>query len=108
MAAYRVVSTSISHNADAEKTMRFNLSIVEIEAFIIGKYGLGSLSEKEYNHKICSSIIGKALKFRKRAVFCEYAKKLPPMTFKEKLMHFVPTAYYWLFVLYHRKARSRK
>ena len=108
MAAYRIISTSLSNNADEEKNMGFNLLIVEIEAFIIGKYGLGSLSEKEYNHKICRSIIGKALKFRKRAVFCEYAKKLPPITFKEKLLHFVPTAYYWLFVLYHRKTRSRK
>ena len=106
MATYRIVSTSSSHNADAEKAMRFNPSIAEIEAFIIEKYGLGSPSEKEYNHKICSSIIGKALKVRKRAVFREYAKKLAPQTFKETMMHFAPTIYYWLFVLYHRKTRK--
>ena len=108
MAAYRILQTSVSNNADDEKNMRFNISITEIEAFIIEKYGLGSLSEKEYNHKICSNIISKALKFRKRAVFCEYAKKLIPMTFKEKMMHYAPTTYYWLFVLYHQKNRSRK
>ena len=108
MAAYRIVSTSLSNNADAERHLQFYFSVTKIEAFIIAKYGLGSLSEKEYHNKTCRYIIGKALKFRKRAVFCEYAKKLPPMTFKEKLMHAVPTAYYWLFVLYHRKTRSRK
>ena len=104
MAAYRIVPTSISHNADAEKHLQFYFSLIKkIDTFIISKYGLGSLPEKEYHNKTCRYIIGKALKFRNRTVFCEYAQKLIPMTFKEKLMHFAPNAYYWQFVLRHRK-----
>lgn len=103
MAAYRVIPTSLSNNANAEKNMRFNLSIAEIEAFIIEKYGYGNLSEQEYNHRICNRIIGKALKFRKYTVFCKYAKKLIPTTTKEKIMHLIPTIYYWMFMLYHLK-----
>lgn len=103
MAAYRIIPTSLSNNVDAEKNMRFNLSIAEIEAFIIEKYGYGNLSEQEYNHRACNRIIGKALKFRKYTVFCKYAKKLVPTTIKEKIMHLIPTVYYWMFRLYHLK-----
>lgn len=100
MSAYRIIPTSLSNNVYPEKNMRFNLSIAEIEAFIIEKYGLGNLTEKEYNHKICSSIIGKALKFRNRIVFIKYARKLIPMTIKERIIHLAPTIYYWIFTLY--------
>lgn len=101
MAAYRVVSSSLSNNANAEKNMNFNLSIVEIEAYIISKYGLGSLTEKEYNHRICSRIMGKALKLKRHEEFRQYAKKLVPESFKERIMHYAPSLYYWQFLLRH-------
>lgn len=103
MAAYRIVPTSLSNNANTEKHMNFELSIAEIDAYIISKYGLGSLTEKEYNHRICIRMIGKALKFRKHEEFHEYAKKLSPQSFKERIMHYVPSLYYWLFCLLHNK-----
>ena len=101
LAAYRIVSTSISNNANKEKQLYFAIGIAKIEEFIIKKYGYGNLSSLDYNQKICLNIIGKALKRENEKIFCEYAKRLTPISLKQKIMHFFPHLYYWQFIIRH-------
>lgn len=101
-AAYRVLLTSISNSKDAQKQMNFNIAIAQIEEYIISKFGYGTLSPSQYNHIICTCIMGKALKLHKCKEFCTYAKKLRPVTLKEKIMHLFPNLYYWQFTARHK------
>lgn len=101
LAAYRIVSTSISNNADKEKQLDFSVKIAIIEEFIISKYGYGNLSPLDYNQKICLDIAGRALKRKQEKTFCDYAKRLKPISIKQKFMHFFPHLYYWQFIIRH-------
>lgn len=100
-AAYRLLSTSISNSKDAQKQMNFNIAIAQIEEYIISKFGYGTLSPRQYNHMICTCIMGKALKLHNKEVFCDYARKFIPRTLKEKAMHLFPGLYYWQFTTRH-------
>lgn len=101
LAAYRIVSTSISNNANKEKQLDFSVKIATLEEFIISKYGYGNLSPLDYNQKICLDITGRALKRKQEKTFCIFCKKLIPLSLKQKIMHFFPHLYYWQFVLRH-------
>lgn len=102
LAAYRHASTSLSNNIVFEKHMDFIFNIIEIEKYIIKKYGLDEITQDEYNNRIALMIIGKALKFHKIKLFCQYAKRLKsPLSLKQKIMHFFPHLYYWQFILRH-------
>lgn len=101
LAAYRHASTSLSNNTDFEKHMNFIFNIVEIEKYIIEKYGLNGISQNEYNNRISFNIMGRALKFHKIDLFCEYSKRLKPISLKQKIMHFFPHLYYWQFIIRH-------
>lgn len=101
LAAYRHTSTSLSNNILFEKHIDFILNIIGIEKYIIEKYGLNGMTQDEYNNRIAFMIIGKALKFHKIDLFCEYAKRLTPISLKQKIMRFFPHLYYWQFILRH-------
>ena len=101
LAAYRIVSTSISNNANKEKQLDFAIGIAKIEEFIIKKYGYGNLSSLDYNQKICLNIIGKALKRKNEKTFCKYAKTITPTSLKQKFMRYFPHLYYWQFIIRH-------
>lgn len=103
LAAYRILGSSVSNNLNAKKNMDFNLSIAKIEKYIISKFGMGGGTELQYNQKICTSIMGKALKLRQIAPFVEYARLLVPQNFKQKVMHAFPRLYYFLFTVRHRE-----
>lgn len=102
-AAYRVLATSISNNKDFKKVMDFNLSNEKIEEYVIKKFGLGSLSEKSYNQKICTNLMGKALRLHQPSVFVEYARKLVPQSLKQKIIRAFPRLYYFQFTVRHKK-----
>ena len=99
--AYRVLESSISNNENAQKYMGFHISCAKIEEYVISKYGYGSITPEEYNQRICLCIMGRALKRHRRKEFCIYAKKLIPMSFKQKIMHYMPSLYYWQFTFRH-------
>lgn len=101
LAAYRHTSTSLSNNIFFEKHIDFILNIIEIEKYIIEKYGLNGITQNEYNNRISFIIMGKALKFHKLKLFCEYAKKLKPISIKQKFMRYFPHLYYWQFIIRH-------
>lgn len=100
-AAYRVLPTSISNTANPEKHVKFTAKCAEIEEYIVSKFGYGSISKEKHNHLMCTSVMGEALKYHRCREFCEYARKLIPHTFKEKIMHFLPLFYYLQFTLRH-------
>ena len=99
--AYRVLGSSISNNENSKKHIDFITSCAEIEEYIISKFGYGSISPKEYNQKICLCVMGKALKRHQKEAFVKYAKKLIPMSFKQKIMHCLPSFYYRQFIFRH-------
>lgn len=70
LVAYRIVSTSISNNANKEKQLDFSVKIASLEEFIVSKYGYGNLSALDYNQKICLDIAGRALKRKQEKTFC--------------------------------------
>lgn len=91
----------MSNNIFFEKHIDFILNIIEIEKYIIEKYGLNGITQNEYNNRISFIIMGKALKFHKLKLFCEYAKKLKPISIKQKFMRYFPHLYYWQFIIRH-------
>ena len=60
-----------------------------------------SITQNEYNNRISFIIMGKALKFHKLKLFCKYAKKLKPISIKQKFMRYFPHLYYWQFIIRH-------
>lgn len=102
LAAYRVLKTSVSNNSDRKKNMSFYLSIAKIEEYIISRFGTGNITELCYNHKICGSILGKALKLHQIKPFVKYARKMIPQNFKQQVMHIFPHLYYFQFIVRHR------
>lgn len=101
LAAYRHTSTSLSNNIYFEKHMDFIFNIVEIEKYIIEKYGLNGITHDDYNNRIAFIVIGKALKFHKIDLFCKYVKTITPTSLKQKFMRYFPHLYYWQFVIRH-------
>lgn len=101
LAAYRIVSTSISNNANKEKQLDFSVKIATLEEFIVSKYGYGNLSALDYNQKICLDIAGRALKRKQEKTFYIFAKKLKPISIKQKFMRYFPHLYYWQFIIRH-------
>ncbi|WP_178843534.1 glycosyltransferase [uncultured Treponema sp.] len=99
--AYRVLESSISNNENRKKNMFFNISCAEIEEYIISKFGYGSLTPKEYNQRICLCLMARALKLHQKEAFYKYARRLIPQSFKQKIMHCLPSFYYWQFIFRH-------
>lgn len=107
LAAYGHTSTSLSNNVFFEKHMNFIYNIIEIEKYIIAKYGLGGISREEYDNRISSIIMGKALRFHKIDLFCKYARKLKFHSLKQICMRFFPHLYYWQFTIRHNPGKRQ-
>ena len=98
-ASYRILSGSISNNADYEKNKKFEESVFDIQKYAIEKYGTGSYSAGEIKKARIFSLMNKALISRKRRDFVMYARQYKEATAKGFAIRFFPNLFYFQHIL---------
>ena len=97
--SYRILGSSISHNDDYEKNMKFEKSIFDIQNYAIEKYGTGEYSAEEIRRSRIFSLMNKALISRKFSDFVYYAKLYKEKTFKGFVINKFPYLFYFQHIL---------
>ncbi|MBQ3669931.1 MAG: glycosyltransferase [Treponema sp.] len=93
-ASYRILASSISHNADYEKNRCFEESVYDIQKYAMEKYGTGSYSAEEIKKARVFSLMNKALVARRREDFVRYAKEYRDESLKGFVINHFPTLFY--------------
>lgn len=108
LASYRVMGSSISNSGSFEKGICFAKSLMDIHEYIIEKYGLGSVTRELFDERKTIWFINLCVNYRRFDVFKEYASKLKGLTFKNKIMHFLPGLWWFQYTLRHPMPKHLK
>lgn len=93
-ASYRILGSSLSHNADYEKNKKFEDSVFDIQNYAIDKYGTGSFTAEEIRKHRIFSMMNKALINRKLSDFVHYARQYNDSSLKGFVIRHFPRAFY--------------
>lgn len=95
LAAYRVISSSISNSGSFEKAYNFAKSVMDIHEYIISKYGLGDITRADFDQKKIIWYINLCITHRNFNEFKNLTKKIKPTSLKFLFMKTMP-GLWWL------------
>lgn len=100
-AAYRVLDSSISNNADWNKLLEFAQSNKRIVDYSIARYGQGSLSDAQVDNAHHKGMMQLALMYGRKKEFYAYARQIRPIDLKTFVLRYLPI----VFALKNRKIK---
>lgn len=103
LAAYRVMSSSISNSGAFEKALSFADSIMDIHEYAIEKYGLRGISRAAFDDMKEIWYINLCVMHRKFHEFREHARRLSGATTQHKIMRSFPALWWLQYTLRHPK-----
>ena len=95
LAAYRVISSSISNSGNFEKAYSFAKSVMDIHEYVISKYGLGKISRKEFDQKKIIWYVNLCITHRNFGEFKKLSRQLQVTNLKYFAMKYF-TRLWWL------------
>lgn len=108
LASYRVMSSSISNSGSFEKALSFANSIMDIHEYVIGLYGLGSISRKDFDEMKKIWFVNLSINHRQYKYFKKVSSTLAPTSIKHALMRYLPKLWWMQYTLRHPMPRHLK